>query len=249
MPEQFNSIVFRGQGKFLLGTRDAAGKPVNLKFLGDCSAAKITPSVSRGKHIESTTGGRGVLASWINSVESAVALTLHSIRKDHLALILQGLATSKVGATVTDESHTANLDAMILLEHSKVSAVTVTHLSGTPTYVADTDYVLHADEGFIEPLSTGSITEAENVLIDYTYAAQDHVTTDPDNTEYYCVFAGKNTAAGGKQVRSEMYKVKFDPGALDLINTEAAAIPLNGTIEQDTLRPAGDQYFSYKMEA
>ncbi len=248
--EDFSSKYFRGQGKMFVGDIDANGNPINLKFLGDCSAATATPNVSRGQHVESVTGGRAVAASWINSIEYAVSFTLHSVRKDHLAQALQGVATSKVGASVTDEAHTAYHDGFVLLDHNKISTATVTDDAATPvTYTVDVDYIVHADEGMVEILSTGAIPDESAIEVSYTYAAQDHITSAPGNTAKYVVFAGKNTANNDKQTRAEMYKVKLDPSALDMINTEAAAMTLSGIAEIDTSRPAGDQVMKWKNEA
>lgn len=249
MAEQFNSLYFRGQGKVFIGDIDASGNPVSLAFIGDVSAAKISSNISRGKHIESVSGGRAVAASWIDSSEFGISLTLHSVRKDHLANAIQGTATAKTGASVTDESHTANLDKFVMLDNVKISSVVVTNSAGTTTYTANTDYIVHADEGLIEVVSGGNITDGSTILVDYTYATQDHITTSPGNVAKYLMFSGINTANNDKVTRCEAYRVKFDPAALDLITTEAAGMEISGIIEQDTTRAAGDQYYKWKNES
>lgn len=248
MAELFDSKYFRGQGKMFLADRDASGNAVNAVFLGDCSIANIQPNVSRGQHLESSSGGRAVAASWIESLSYNGSITLHSIKGDHLAKAQQGVATAKTGTTVSNEAHTANDDSFIFVAHTKISAITVTDVPGTTTYVADTDYIVHADIGAIEVLSAGSIADASVVHIDYTYATQTHITASPDNVARTIIFAGINTADNSKQTRCECYKVKIDPAALQMITTGAAAMSMNFVIEQDSLRPAGDQFFSWKTE-
>lgn len=246
--EDFGSKYFRGQGKLFAGSRNAAGKPVGLVFLGDLSSAEVSPQVERDEIIENVTGSSGVGASWLRRSQFNIQIAMRSIRKDHLAAALQGTATDKTAGSVTDEAHTVALGKFSPLVHNKVSSVVVTGAGGSPTYVADTDYKVHADEGFIEWLSGGSVTEALAVLIDYSYAAQYHVPSSPGNLDKYLVFAGKNTADNDKMTRCELYKVKLDPSALALITDTAADMQLAGVVQLDSLRPAGDQFFSWKVE-
>ena len=89
---------------------------------------------------------------------------------------------------------------------------------------------------------------AIQTLVDYSYAAQHHVAADPSNKEVYLVFAGLNRADNAKQTRCEIYKAKLDPGVLGLIQEEHAEIPITGRVLLDSLRPAGDQFFSWKLE-
>jgi hypothetical protein len=248
MAELFDSKYFRGQGKMFLADRDATGKAINAIFIGDCSAANISPNVSRGQHLESVSGARAIAASWIDSLQYTLSLTLHSVKGAHLARALQGASTAKVSASVTNEAHTAKDDAFIILAHNKISAVTITDVAGPTTYVANTDYVVHANEGLIEVLAAGSIADASVVHVDYTYAAQTHITTDPGNVAKYLIFAGKNTADSDKQIRCECFKVKIDPAALPMLGTDVANMTMSGVVEKDTLRTSGDQFFSWKIE-
>jgi len=248
MPETFGSRYYRGQGKLFIGDRDANGQPINLKFVGDLASASLTPQVERSEVIENTTGSNGTAASWLKSAKYNLSLALRSVDPAHLREALQGANTAKAGASVTDEAHTCMLGAASPLAHTNVSSVVVTGAGGTPTYVADTDYVVHGPEGMIEWLSGGTITDALSVLIDYDYAAQHHVSASPNNAQRYLVFAGKNSADGDKQTRCEIFKCKLDPGALDLITDEAADMQIGGVVEQDSARAPGDQFFTWKLQ-
>ncbi len=241
--EDFVTKYFRGQGKLYIGdSRDA------LVYVGDVGGVSLEASVDRGKTIENATGSSGIGASFVKSVEYGFSAELRSIHPDHLAIALQGVSTALAGGSVTDESHTANHDQMIVLDHTKASSVVVTHATGTPTYTEGTDYVLHADQGMIEILSTGSIVDGSTILIDYSYAAQHHVTTDPQNVTKYIAFAGVNTVENNKQVRVEIYRVKLDPTVFDLISEDTVEKSMSGVVELDASRPAGDQFFKWKIE-
>lgn len=247
--EQFGTKYFRGQGPVFLGDRDANGNAINLVFIGDLSTAELSPNVDRSETIETVTGVGAVGASFIKRVSYTINLVMRSIKRDHLALALQGSGTAKVVSTVTDEAHTCQLGGFSALAHVKINTVVVTGAGGTPTYVADTDYKVHADEGMIEWLSGGTITDALPVLIDYGYAAQDHVKASPSNVDKYLVFAGKNSADSDKQTRCEVYKIALDPSVLSMITDETAEMPIAGTVKLDTLRADGDQFYSWKIES
>jgi len=249
MPELYDSKYFRGQGALFIGSRDATtGKPTGLTFVGDLSSAELTPNVERSELIENTSGNSAVAVSAIKSVKYNMAIAMRSIKPAHLAIALSATLTTVTGGSVTDEAHTAYLDKFTALDYNKISSVVITNVGATVTYVLNTDYVINADAGMIEFISGGTITDGTPVLIDYAYASQQHVKSDPGNLERYVVFAGINTANNDKQTRCEIYKVKFDPSVLSLITDDVADMQLAGVVELDTLRAAGDQLFSWKLE-
>lgn len=249
MPENFASRYFRGQGAIFIGDSDANGNPINLKFAGDIGSAGMTPNVETVETKENVSGKRATAVSLQTGVEFNLSIAFRSLTPAQAALWMQAGNTAKAGATVTNEVVTAKHDAFTLLEHNKVSAVTVTDVAGTTTYTAGTDYVLDADKGMFEVLSTGTITDGQTLHVDYTYAAQHHLTANPTNADKCIVFAGINTADNDKQTRVTAYKVKLDPGAMDMIQTDQSGeVTISGRVLIDTRRPVGDQFFSWKTE-
>jgi len=249
MPEQFDSIYFRGQGPLMIADRDANGKPMGMEFVGDLESVSLTPNVERFEVIENTSGAGAIGSSGVKRTSYGVSIGFRSVKPSHLKLALQGALTSKAAGSVTNEVHTAYLDKFTPLEHTNVSSVVVTGAGGTPTYVENTDYIVHADEGLIEFISGGTITDGTAVEIDYSYAAQQHVKVAPQNKDKFLVFNGINTANNDKRVRVELYKVQLDPGALDnMISDEPGPMTINGVLLLDTQRAAGDQLYSVKAQ-
>lgn len=246
--ETFETKYFSGQGPLFVGARAANGQPAGLGFVGDISSAELSPNIESAEIVENVTGSNGIGNSFTKRTEFNFTASLRSIKHDHLARAIQGSNTAKAGASVTDEAHTCYLDKFTRLQHVNVSAVVVTGAGGTPTYVADTDYKVHAEEGLIEFLSGGTVTDALPVLIDYAYTAQHHIKAAPANQDLYMVFAGMNRADNNKQTRCEIYKMKLDPGVLGLIQAEHAEIQVTGRVQLDSLRAAGDQFYSWKTE-
>lgn len=248
MPELFDTKYFRGQGPLLMGTRSAVGEPENLIFVGDLGGVEMEPKIDYSKVIENVTGQGGVGSSSLTSVEYNIKIMMRSVKPTHLAMALQGTATTIAGGSTTGQQYTARLGKFLRMAHVKISSVVITNIGGTVTYAAGTDYLVHGDQGLIEILSTGTITEGLGLDIDYAFAAQTKVTTNPGNTDRYIVFAGKNTANNDKQTRCEIYKVRLDPGAPGLITAEETEYSISGRVLQDSLRPAGDQFFKWVVE-
>ena len=246
--ETFDTKYFRGQGPLFIASRDANGEPAGLVFVGDVASATITPQIENGEVIENVSGSGGVGASWPTRTQFNLSMAMRSVKKEHLAIALQADLTSKAAGSVTDEAHTAYSGKFIRLEHTNISTVVVTDGTGTTTYTVADDYIVHAEEGMVEIVAGGAITDESAVLVDYDYAAQGHLATNPSAIERYLVFAGKNTANNDKQTRCEIYKCKLDPSVLSLITQEAAELPITGVIEKDGLRAVGDQFYGWKLE-
>jgi uncharacterized protein len=85
-----------------------------------------------------------------------------------IAIVVNVLDPDTHKSDVTGESKTFGTDDTMTLAHRGVSSVVVTHTTGTPTYVLDTDYSLNAITGVITRLD-GSIAEGQTVLIDYSW--------------------------------------------------------------------------------
>jgi hypothetical protein len=247
--ENFASHYFRGQGPLYISDRNSDGSPVGFRFVGDVGEVSLQPNVSRGQVIENVTGGRAIGASWLDQVSYNLTINMRSIKPEHMALALHGSATSISASSVTNQVQVAKLGLMIALVHTKLSSVVVTDTAGTTTYVAGTDYVLYADEGLIEILSGGAITDLQTLHVDYNYAAQATVNADPNNNARFVMFSGMNTANNNKRTRCEIYKTKLDPAAYSLISNEAAEGPISGVVELDMLRSSGDRLFKWKLES
>lgn len=90
----------------------------------------------------------------------------------------QAVAASETSGSVVDDPQVAHLGKGIKVDHWNVSSVVVTDSTATTTYVLDTDYKVDLVLGLIYPLSTGSISEDEDLLVDYDYAAENGFITD-----------------------------------------------------------------------
>lgn len=103
------------------------------------------------------------------------SLTIADLTGSALAMALQGTnATYSQGSgTATAEVVTAKLGKFVDLAHKNISATgfVVTDSAAAITYVLGTDYNVNYAMGWLEILSTGSITDAESLKVTYTYGA------------------------------------------------------------------------------
>ena len=127
---------------------------------------------------EQTSKGRDsygqVTASVAINKPAEMTMTLTQVDRKALAIALLGddVAHAVTGATVSDSPLTARHDKAVFLPHRGLSAVVVTDSTGVTTYVLDTHYTLDARLGTITALSTGTITDGQALLVDYTHASE-----------------------------------------------------------------------------
>jgi len=247
--ENFESHYFSGQGPVFLGPYSQGDD--GLEFIGDVSQVEFPPNVSRTDVKENVSGNRLIAASFRNTTEYPLTIQMKSVKPAHMARAIGATATAKAAGSVSDEAHTAHQNKFIRLAHVKVSSVVVTDNVPNPAFVAGTDYVLYADEGMIEILNTGSITEDMSLLIDYDYAAQSHLTVNSNDEDLILVCPAINRANSDKRGRLRLHKINLDPGAISVIidgDNEGTA-SITGRVLVDTTRAASDQVYGWEMEA
>lgn len=98
------STYFSGQGVMMIGTRDATGKPVSLRPVGNVSDLKISVATSVVEHHESQTGVRGIDLRLQTEIKATLAATMQSFNQKVLESTLRSTSTGKPGLTVTDEA-------------------------------------------------------------------------------------------------------------------------------------------------
>lgn len=248
MAEKYETRYFSGQGNLKIGQRDANGEPMGLEFIGDVASVTLTPSIEKETIVENVSGSSGTGAEYIKKVEYQFSMQMRSFKPEHISLALHASNTAKASGSVTNEPHKGYKGKFIVLKHIKISTVVVTNVDASTTYVAGTDYLVDANAGQLEILAAGAITDAQDLLVDYAYAAQHHLSAAPSNKYFYLVFDGINRADDGKKVRCEIFRLKLSPSALGMIEDKSAEMPVTGTVALDANRPVGEQFYSWKIE-
>jgi len=242
------TILYRGQGKVWMGTRDANGNPQNLRWVGNCPEAKVGLELTTIEHKESWSGQNLTDARMDTEKKASLSLTLESIQKENLQLCFRAtIATVAAGGAITGEVLGGGVSTLAvgdLLRFTKraATAVTIKDSTGTPkTLVAGTNYRLNATAGAIEilDLTTGGPFVGP-LKADYTPGATTEMGLfTQGSVPYYFFIEGLNTADSNNPVLIDLYKVLIDPAKqLDLITDDYAKFPIEGSVLMDDLRPS-----------
>ena len=244
------TMLFRGQGKVWMGTRDANGNPQNLRWVGNTPEAKVGLELTTIEHKESYSGQNLTDARLDTEKKATVSFTLESIQKDNLALAFRAsLVTVAAGAAITGEVLGGGVTTLAvgdLLKFAKrnASAVTIKDSTGTPkTLTAGVNYRLNAALGTIEilDLTTGGPFVGP-LKADYTPGdATELGLFTQGSTPYYLFFEGLNTADSNTPVGVDLYKVLIDPAKeFDLITDDFAKFAIEGSVLMDDSKPSSN---------
>jgi hypothetical protein len=242
------TLLYRGQGKVWMGTRDASGNPQNLRWVGNCPEAKIGLELTTIEHKESWSGQNLTDARMDTEKKASLSLTLESIQKENLQLCFRGSVTTvAAGSAITGEVLGAGVTTLAvgdLLKFAKraATAVTIKDSTGTPkTLTNNVNYRLNATAGAIEilDLTTGGPFTGP-LKADYTPGATTELglfTTG--SVPYFFFIEGLNTADSNNPVLIDLYKVLIDPSKqFDLITDDYAKFPIEGSVLMDDLKPS-----------
>lgn len=169
------SRAFLGSGDLYIDRVDpATGLSLGLAGPFEVSKFEIRPNtelkekVSKGK----TTYGQ-VIESVAIQKPADLSITLSELNKDGVTLALLGTqsAFTQGSGTITAEAIIAKRDYWVPVSkvNLAVAGLSVTHTSGTPTYVLGTDYLVNYRLGLIKVLSTGAILEGATIKVTANY--------------------------------------------------------------------------------
>lgn len=240
------NYYYSGQGSLYIATRDpATGKAQGFVGVGNVPELSIDIETTDFTHKESESGNRLEDLVITQEKSGTATFTMENVSQDNLAVALWGDTTAVTGATVTNESHKAYLGKKIALDFPDVSAVTVTSDPAGTTFTEDTDYVLDAKNGTIEVLTGGTITEGQQILVNYTYAASKKLEafTKVAAPERMMRFEGLNTVDASRVI-VEVFRARFNPmTGYALINEEIAQPEITAQLLADSFRLTGSKFF------
>lgn len=237
-------VLFSGQGKVYLHTRDASGNPLGGAFLGNVPDLKVSLNTEVEEHIESTSGLRLTDARLQKANKASISFSLEDFSKENLAIALFGTISAQGTGTVTNEAlpNPATLDQLYLLAKQNVSSLVVKDSTGTPKTLAAGQYTSNLKAGslIINDKTTGG-PYTEPFKADYSYAAADQIAMFTQAIpERWLRFEGVNTADGNNVVLVDLYRISFDPlSDLDLINSTIAKFPMKGNVLLDSTKTSG----------
>jgi hypothetical protein len=224
-----------GKGKIYVAKRSPAGA---LRFLGNCTTLELTPDTADIDLEDAVNAGGGLDDSITRINFLGVQLNMRNLSPDNLALALLGAVTPVAAGAIVDEEHAAYKGGLVRLNNipDPAVALVVTHTTGSPTYVENTDYV-RTKSGFTIPVTGSAIVDAQVLKTDYTKLAGNVVQLLINAAdEFRMVFEGLNEAKSGRPAIVDIHRTKFTANqALALIGNEFAGAGVTGRCLRDDL--------------
>lgn len=230
---------FLGSGRIYVD-RKVGGVFKGLKYLGNATKFELKENSEKKERISKDRANYG---SALNTVfvkkPAEVNITLDDLDKDNLALVFLGdtAAVSVTGAAVTDEVVTGYQGLIFKTAKRKISAVVLTHSSGTPTYALNTDYeIVDADLGLIRIIGA-TITNGQSLKVDYTYGG---MTSNKvaggtnSNIIVKVLFDGVNQADQSKAVVNVFEAVLSPTSGVDFLAGDFTSLELAGVANVPT---------------
>lgn len=232
-----SDYFFLGQGPVLSAIRDGSGIPLGFTLFGNCSNLEL----SLGKNLSLyATGGSQTPANAVRSSEPpSLTMNIENISSANLAMLIYGINTAIAAGSVASETVIGYLDKVCPLAYINLSSFTsLTHSSGSPTYVRNTDYTVDLKNGAITPLSTGAISNAQSLRANYVRLASTKVAAGTIAPPFQALrFHGLNVASSLDPVVVDVYKVRFYPiDNLPLIADKHASLKVSARIFYDPVQ-------------
>lgn len=165
---------FIGSGDLYAALIDAAGNIGAYIDFGNVTKLGIQPASEIKEQKSKKRDSYGQVLETVALQDTAqLSATLETVNRIGLRYAFMGedAAYSQASGTVTDEATIAKLDGWVRLASEEISAVTLTNVGATVTYVLNTDYILNTRLGMYKALVGGAITADQPLLADYTRAA------------------------------------------------------------------------------
>ena len=231
---------------FRTGTQEPAG----FYLLGNCPSVSLTRESDMLQHRNAMRAGRRIDKT--AHLESRVmsSFTCEDIRKETLALYLQGTAsaltvssatgsTSTLTGVIPGRTYQVGVTAAAPYGARQIASVVVAN--GATTYVAGTDYEVDLVLGLVTILAGGAITAGTNLTVTYNQTAhtRDLVVTGEEVIEGAAMFVAYNEV--GKRVDYLLPWVTMTPnGEYQLITEEWASLSMMMTGQR-----SGDKALCY----
>lgn len=239
------SYYYSGQGIVYEGSRDANGRPMGLRDVGNVSKLEISIEVTKYEHKESRSGSRAVDLAVIQEKKGKIAMTFEDCSLDNLAMAFWGTSTVSPASTGQNFTVLAYLGKRCpILGAGNVSSVVVKSHDGLTTYVLNTDYTVDLVHAVIIPKTGGAIQDGD--LLSVTCNVGGITTLDAftqSSMEKFLRFEGINTI-DEIPVIVDIFRVSLDPlSGYGLLNTEIATFEVAGSMLYDDLQPGNSKFF------
>lgn len=233
-----------GQGNASLFRRDATGKRINGRLVGNCTDIRLRGQQQEISHIENRTGKRLKDNKIVWQPTTTLTITFDNFGKENLAWLFDGTAS-----TLTSGSATAEVQKyapIMQLDNFNASAVTAKKTGAVGNWAADTFSV--TPSGLVTILTdppVAGVLPGDDIEFAYTYGAAEQVTAfTGSNREYWFSTHALNMAEDGEPRQLDIFKVKFmQDYEYSLIGADYGTLTVQGEVLYDALNVANGGYF------
>lgn len=217
-------------------------------FMGNVDAVTMSHAMAV-QELQRYTPGGGTHASSRQLSGITMAMQCYDWTEENMNLLLYGQTATTASGTVTDESHTAQADRLIVLAHINPTSVVVTSDPSGTTYEEGTDYQIVGSGILI--LGSGNISDGAALLISYAYG--EYSTLQPFTTaapELEILIDGVNEAdtANTKPAIVTVWRAQVSVAeSASLTANEFGALPFAATLLPKTGVAADESAYYIKQ--
>jgi hypothetical protein len=237
-PGTVRDEYFIGQGDATIFLRDAAGKRIEGRIVGNCPKISFKLEYDEKSHVESRTGYRFTDHKIISKPKAMVEITFESFHKENLAWLYGGAASVVAQGSATDEPQAYS--PVMQLDNFNVSSVTAKKVGAGANW-ANTTYTV-TKSGMVTILTdppVAGVVLGDQILFNYSYGQSEKIVaaTKPSR-EYWFSTHAFNEADLNTQVKLDFFKVVFKPGFnYDLIGEDYGSLSVEGEVLYDIAQP------------
>lgn len=242
---------FSGQGKVLVGLRQANGQPGLMRWVGNASKCTLVLTQDDAQRAESFSGNRLPYRQMTKTRKGELTIVFDEFSTDNLALMtIAAVTTVAAGAPVTNYAFPvgAKVGSYLVPPAKNLTGVAVKDSSGK-TLALDTNYRLNPFSGSAELIDlTAGGAFVQPFKMDYTPGAYTKVGAfNQPTSELYVRFEGVNTD-DGTAIVADIYRARLKPVKdIMLIGEDYHDFELSGSVLADLTRQAASadgQYYS-----
>jgi hypothetical protein len=247
-PGTVKDRYYVGQGEASLFMRDATGKRVSGRLIGNVNDIQISGQQKDIKHVENRTGKRLTDNKIVWEPTTMIEVTFDNFSKENLAWIFDGTASATVSGTATAEVQ--KYAPIMQLDNFNVSAVTAKKTAAVGNWATDTFSV--SPSGLVTILTdppVAGVVLNDSIEFAYTYGAAEQVTAfTGSNREYWLSTHAINKAENDNPMLLEVFKIKFMQNyQFQLIGENYGTLKISGEVLYDALNVANGGYFRERM--
>lgn len=215
------------------------------RFLSNCSKANIKQKLKVNKVPDYTRQGGGTRAQTERIDSITLAMTLHELSAENLALAVGSDSVAVASATVASEPVQLQRGTVTPLEHLPKSITSVTLTSGSTALTAGSDYEM-TPSGLYVPSDAPHVTGSSPVAATVTYVSRAHQEMQAGtvlSTDLELLIEGMNDA-NGRPLVLDVWKLHVPTlDDLTLIADKPTEMSYEAELLRDTGKPDGESGF------